>query len=287
MDIEAQHGNTYVVNAEDPAEMARIINLSRLLTKAMGGPLAGIPNLPEGAKVVDLACGPGGWVLDVAFARPDVEIAGVDISKIMIDYAKACLRSQHLTYASFGVMDITQPLEFSDNTFDLVNARYLIGVLRREHWDPFLDEVARILKPGGLLRLTEPTEPVGLTSSKAYQELCRLVSQTFWRVGYGFGVDGYNILTSTFLPRLCRKHGFEQVHHMAHALEFSADCEAWQEMYNNMTVGRSQADLFFGKQEMVTKEEIDRLYSQTYLDWHSPDFCGMWHMISVFGQKPE
>lgn len=285
MEIEAQHGNTYVVDSEDPAEMARLLNLDRLLTKAMGGPLSGISHLPQEAKVLDLACGPGGWVLDVAFEHPNCEVAGVDISTIMVEYANVRARTAKITNASFGIMDITQPLDFSDNTFDLVNARFLIGVLRREHWQPFLDECLRILKPGGLLRLTEPIEPVGNTSSIAYQRLCRFVARTFYRLGYGFSTDGYGLGMTTVLPSMLRKDGYSRVHCMAYLLEFSADCEAWQEMYRNMEVSQSQANLFYGKGNF-SREKIAHLYQQAYLDWQSPDFCGMWHIASILGEKP-
>ena len=55
--------NTYILDPESPPEMARLIDLDRVVTKAMGGPLAGIPDLPSEAKVLDVACGPGGWVM--------------------------------------------------------------------------------------------------------------------------------------------------------------------------------------------------------------------------------
>ena len=126
--------NTYVFDPESPAELARLINQDRITTQAMGGPLSDLA--PEEIvalhNVLDLACGPGGWVLDVAFAYPDIEVAGVDISKPMVDYASARARSQGLTNASFGVMDITKPLDFADSAFDLVNARFIGGVLLRE-----------------------------------------------------------------------------------------------------------------------------------------------------------
>src|SRR5690242_21921720 len=117
-------------------EVARLINLDRLLTTAMGGILPGLleTDLPNLHTVLDLGCGPGSWVLDVAFAHPECEVAGVDVRQTMVEYAWARARSQRLSNASFGVMDITQPLDFSDNTFDLINARFLAGVIHSEAW---------------------------------------------------------------------------------------------------------------------------------------------------------
>jgi SAM-dependent methyltransferase len=86
---DAADGNTYIFDAESPTELARLINQDALTTRAMGGPLGGL--LPQQIvglhQVLDLACGPGGWVLDVAFAFPDIEVAGIDLSRSMVEYA--------------------------------------------------------------------------------------------------------------------------------------------------------------------------------------------------------
>src|SRR5438094_299726 len=123
--------NTQLHYLDSGVEIARLINLDRMTTTAMGGVFAGLPetDLPQLHNVLDLGCGPGSWVLDVAFAYPGCEVAGVDICQTMIEYAWARAHTQLLSNASFGVMDITQPLDFSDNTFDLVSARFLAGVL--------------------------------------------------------------------------------------------------------------------------------------------------------------
>jgi ubiquinone/menaquinone biosynthesis C-methylase UbiE len=153
----------------------------------MGGPLAEYP--PETVvsfqRVLDLACGPGGWVLDVAFASPETEIAGVDISKTMIDYAGARARSQSLTNVSFGIMDITHPLDFSENAFDLVNARFINGVFRRDAWIPLLTECRRVLRQGGLLRLTEMVD-IGVSNSPAFEQMNVWLYEAMWKLGYGF-----------------------------------------------------------------------------------------------------
>src|SRR5581483_6996443 len=151
----------------------------------------------------------------------------------MINYAIARARTQQLPNASFGVMDITKPLDFSDQSFDLVNARFLTAVMPRASWQPFLEECTRLLKPGGILRLTEPMEAAGITTSAAYEQLNRLLLQALWRLGYGFSTDGNTTGMTTMLPRMLRQRGYQQVHCLAYILEFSSDCEAWQDFYRN------------------------------------------------------
>jgi ubiquinone/menaquinone biosynthesis C-methylase UbiE len=284
-EIEAQHGDTYVLDPESPVEMARLINLDRIITKAMGGPLSGTPDLPEDAKVLDLACGPGGWVLDTAFARPDIEVAGVDVSKTMMDYARARARTQQLLNASFEVMDITKPLEFSDQTFDLVNARLLVGVVRRETWPLFLAECTRILKPGGQLRLTELTN-AGYTSSVAFNQVSAFISRTLWQAGYGFSVDGHDMGIVTVFPRMLRRAGYQHVQCHPHILEFSADCEAWVDMRHNMQATHAQQRASLEKLNKTMPEDLDQLYQQADRDMLAEDFCGMWHVVTITGEKP-
>src|SRR5215469_8612245 len=75
-------------DAESLDEMMRLASMGRLLTSAMGGPLAALPGIPDETRILDLACGPGDWVLDVASRYPTSEVVGVDISHAMIDYAR-------------------------------------------------------------------------------------------------------------------------------------------------------------------------------------------------------
>jgi ubiquinone/menaquinone biosynthesis C-methylase UbiE len=286
MESEALNDNTYVLDPESPTEMARLINLDRVMTSAMGGPFSGVPRLPEEAKVLDLACGPGSWVLDVAFEHPNFEVAGVDISSTMIGYANARARTQNLPNASFGVMDITQPLDFSDNTFDLLNARLLVAVLHREAWAPFLEECTRILKPGGILRLTEPVDAAGITTSASYERWGQFSYQALWRAGYGFSTNGNTLGITTVLPRMLRKLKYQNVHNLAHTLEFSAGSDAWQDFYHNAQVLYNTAPPFFIKAGVTTQEEIDQLYQQMLIEWLSDEFCGMWHFVTAVGEKP-
>src|SRR6266568_4460534 len=106
--MEIAATNTYIFDADSTTELARLINQERMTTQAMGGPLSGISDPEVLRNILDLGCGPGGWVLDVAFALSEAEVEGVDISRAMVNYANARARTQQRPNASFGMMDITQ-----------------------------------------------------------------------------------------------------------------------------------------------------------------------------------
>lgn len=282
---ENQNNNGYVFDPESAAEMARLINQERQLTQAMGGLFAGIPEVPELHNVLDVACGPGGWVLDVAFAHPEVEVAGIDISRTMIDYANARARTQQLPNASFGVMDITQPLDFPDGAFDLVNARFLFAVLHRDAWEPFVQECTRILRPGGVLRLTEPID-IGVSTSPALEGLSGLLYRALWRAGYSFSADGKSVGMAQMLPYMLRKAGYEQISTRGYGLDNSADTDLWADGYRNAEVAYHQLMPLLVKAGGATQEEVEQLYQQMLIEMHAPNFCCVWHYESAAGRKP-
>lgn len=282
---EDSSNNSYVIDAESPTEMARLVNLDRMITGGMGGPLAGLPNRLL-KNVLDVACGPGGWVLDVAFSYPYVEVAGIDISRTMVDYANTRARTQHLTNASFGVMNINEPLDFPDDAFDLVNARFLVGVLKREKWRPLLTECTRILCPDGILRLTEPID-YGSTTSSAYNYLMALGAQAVYRAGYGFSVNEFSFDMTHMLAPLLRNAGYQDIHSMAHALEVSADTENWTAFYQMADVTCQMIQPFLVKTGVTTDEEMRDIHQQLLLEIKQKDFCGMWNYITTWGYKPQ
>lgn len=288
MDDPASNTNTYMFDPNSPAELARLINQDQLQTQAMGGPFSGFTDEEVAGfrNVLDLGCGPGGWVLDAAFPHPDIEVAGVDISRPMVNYANTRAQSQGLTNASFEVMDITKPLDFPDGAFDLVNARYLVGVLKRDAWAPLLTEGWCLLQPGGILRLTEPIV-YPMTTSPAAETFNRLMHQALWQRGYGFSPDGKTSGdgVSFMLPRLLRQAGYQSVKYAPHTLEVSEDSPVWATFYRNMEVGCLMAKPLLVNAGMIASEDFDQLYQRILIEWNAPGFTGLWHFLTVWGYK--
>jgi SAM-dependent methyltransferase len=281
--MENDANNTYVFDAESGAEMARLINQDRVVTQAMGGPLSGVPASARLTNILDLGCGPGGWVLDVAFDLPGAEVEGMDVSRRMVDYANARAHTQQLPNASFGVMDITKPLDLPDASFDLVNARFLAAVLKREVWPQFLSECHRVLRPGGFLRLTEPAD-FGTTTSEAVNHLCSLTLNALYQLGYGFGEDQALRLLPALLSFM-KEQRYQQVAVHAHALDFSTGSLSWADMYHNVEVAQFQMKSKFVELELINEEMFYSVYQQALVAMQSPSFCGIWHMSTVIGQK--
>ena len=278
--------NAHIFDPESAVEIARWINLDRMTTTAMGDIFAGLPvtNRPSLSKVLDLACGPGSWVLDVAFANPQCEVAGVDSSQTVVEYAWARARSQQIFNASFGVMDITEPLDFSENTFDLVNARFLMGSLRSKAWELLIAECMRVLRPGGLLCLTD-SDGIGETSSPAFAHLTKLLIQAMRISGYSLSPDGHTLGIIPHLPQMLRQAGFRPIWHTAHMVDVSAGTTAWTDFFHNAEVVYLQAQPFLIETGLVTHKEIERMDIHMLIELQAKDFCGIWPLHSFCGKK--
>jgi SAM-dependent methyltransferase len=93
--------NTYVIDSESAAELARLMRQDHLLTTGMGGLFPERANLDGIHQILDIACGPGGWVLETAFQNPGKDVYGGDISQKMIAYAQGQAKIQGLSNAIF------------------------------------------------------------------------------------------------------------------------------------------------------------------------------------------
>jgi ubiquinone/menaquinone biosynthesis C-methylase UbiE len=113
----------------------------------------------EEKSILDIGCGNGAFLqkLSGRIGRGQ----GVDISAKMLDQArKRCAQHPHI---SFEKLD-GPALPFADNSFDIVMS---VLSFRYLDWDPILQEILRVLKPGGELVVIDmvaaPVKPSELT----------------------------------------------------------------------------------------------------------------------------
>ena len=121
--------------------------LSRLLLGRFVGRIAtDVAATPDGARVLEVGCGPGHLSIQLA-RRHGLEVTGLDLDPAMITRARANAdRPGDGCRPSFVVGDVAS-LAFADGSFDVV-----VSTLSMHHWaDPGtgLAEIGRVLRPGG------------------------------------------------------------------------------------------------------------------------------------------
>ena len=277
--------NTYILDSESAIEMTRLIGQDRLITQGMGGLFTEQTDTSNFHTILDIACGPGAWVCDVAFANPDTEVTGIDISNKMIEYARSMAWSQRLENTNFQVMDVLKPLDFPDNSFDLVNARFLVAFLPRAAWPKFLEECVRITRPGGIIRLTEFDEP-GTTNSAAFAHWMALTFRAIQLAGLCMSPDGHNFGVTPLLRRFLLDAGCQDIGQKSHFIDFSISTPAYSSMYSNCEVAFRQVQPFMVKMNVAMPEEIEQSYQQLLLEMRSDNFYALWYYLTAWGQKP-
>ena len=164
----------------------------------------GLP-LESLGSLLDFGCGCGRvtrWWHEL-----DAEVHGSDVDVRAVAWCRASLDFGH-----FAVNDLAPPLRYGDSTFDLVYAFSVLTHLTEDLQRPWLDELRRVLRPGGLLILS--------THGERYLERLNAAERAQFEAGdlvvrWG-AVAGTNLCTTfhprSYLERLAE--GFELLEHV-------------------------------------------------------------------------
>jgi ubiquinone/menaquinone biosynthesis C-methylase UbiE len=285
---EKSSQNTYFIDAESTAEMGRLMRLDETMTECMGGLFPEHPDLADVHSTLDVACGPGSWASEMAYQYPEMQVVGIDISQTMIRYAEEMARVQRLDNVHFRVMDATKPLEFPDNSFDLVNARLIDGFMTREIWPRAIQEFVRVTRPGGIVRVTE-ADSWAISNSFALEKLIHLGVRALYQRGHSFSPypEAQHISLTPMLESFFRAAGCQDIQKKAHVLDFSAGAKGHVGHYENYKVAFKLMQPFFVQAGVATQEELDVLYEQMLAEMLSDNFCALCYLLSVWGRKSQ
>lgn len=106
----------------------------------------------RGLRILDLACGVGGFLADLAAAFPRARLLGIDLSPAYIAAARAAAP------AAF-VQAKAEQLPIADASLDAVTAVYLFHELPPKIRSAAAAEIARVLRPGGVFALADSIQP--------------------------------------------------------------------------------------------------------------------------------
>jgi SAM-dependent methyltransferase len=105
-------------------------------------------------RVLDLGCGSGDFTRTVADLVPDGEVVGVDAQASMVDEARTRAgANQSFLVAPLQSLDDVLAGPGHDATFDAVVSRAVLHWIPLADWPGVLASAARLLRPGGFLRV--------------------------------------------------------------------------------------------------------------------------------------
>ena len=106
--------------------------------------------------ILDIATGTGDFAIMLAKIKPK-RIVGLDISKGMLEIGRKKVKDKSLDNLIEMVWGDSENLSFDDASFDAVTVGF--GVRNFENLDKGLQEIYRVLRPGGIFVVLETSQP--------------------------------------------------------------------------------------------------------------------------------
>lgn len=111
----------------------------------------------EPKLLLDVATGTADVALEMARRLQPERIIGLDIAPQMLDVGREKVRNKGLEHIIELQVGDSENLPFANNTFDALTVAF--GVRNFEHLEKGLQEMYRVLKPGGKLVVLEFSKP--------------------------------------------------------------------------------------------------------------------------------
>lgn len=283
-DPRREHPSTYFVqDRSNQEELKRILIQDQLITAGMGGVLPEQMDSTSFGRVLDVGCGTGGWLIELAKASPaSTLLIGVDASLTFVEYARAQAEAAHVNdRVEFHVMDALRMLEFPSNSFDLVNHRFAGSWLRTWDWTKLLSEYKRVARRGGVIRITEPYI-FPEDNSPALARFGELMLQAFGQSGHLFAPQRDGI-TKELAP-LLERHGLEQVQTRAYLLEYRVGTSELQSFFED-TRHMMRTLLPFLHKWTGVPDDYQEICQQALDEMQQPDFVATMHLLTVWGSQ--
>lgn len=129
-----------------------------LLTKLIGGDearraLLDLAELESGHRVLDIGCGTGSLAIEIRLRQPDIEVIGLDPDPKAL--ARAKRKAERAGAAIKFNQGFSSALPYPGASFDRVFSSFMFHHLQGEEREKTLQEVRRVVKPGGHLFLVD------------------------------------------------------------------------------------------------------------------------------------
>ena len=236
-----------------------------------------LPHLRAGMDVLEVGCGVGSLVLDLAPTVAPGRVVGIDVDADQIEAARRSAAERGIANAEFRVGSAYAP-PYPDATFDVVYANAVLLYLR----EPVraLREMRRVLRPDGLAAVSDDDLDT-IVRSPDLPEL-RLAAELFTRA---VAREGGNPHYSRHLRARMLEAGFARTQGVAHAPEVYGDAASTR-WFADFAVGvlsaPSMAEVIVDE-GWASREELDAVVSAFDAWGDRPDAFATWLYCGALG----
>jgi SAM-dependent methyltransferase len=256
-------------------EIRRLDDQHFALRTAMQGNF--LAPLTHPGAILDVGCGTGRWAMEMAWQFPDAQVVGVDL---VFPTPEESLGHGLLTVPAnvrFQQADATHPLPFADQTFDFTYLRLLYNSFPALAWNPLLQEVLRVTRPGGWIESLEAL-PISINQGPG------MTCITNWAIDI-IRARGCNPVIAVKLPEMLRALRLQQVtqRKIINVENMAGSADRTLASGTSLVAALRQEVLARG---IAPADEYDRIAEQAKQELvHSPR--AGFNTYVVYGQKPE
>ncbi|NKB96937.1 MAG: methyltransferase domain-containing protein [Pseudomonadales bacterium] len=161
----------------------------------------------EGVKILELGCGAAEKTKQISALSDTVQVTAAEIDQVQ--HAKNLeTKVARVTFKSYGAETIHEP----DNSYDVVMMFKSLHHVDLHHLDDAFAEIVRVLKPGGLIYISEPV------FAGAYNEVIRVFHDeeavrlaAFEAIQSAVDNNKLELVTEHFFKTLINMRSFEQL----------------------------------------------------------------------------
>ncbi|TDL17246.1 hypothetical protein BD410DRAFT_580873 [Rickenella mellea] len=106
------------------------------------------------AKVLEIGCGTGTWIMNCARVWKQTHFVGVDIVPLQPDLQRVGSSdiASRVTWVQANFLD---GLPFPNDEFDFVHIMRIARAVPEDKWDSLIEEIMRVMKPGAAIEVIE------------------------------------------------------------------------------------------------------------------------------------
>jgi len=306
------------------------LEFQRLLTQEIGDLLPAALtrecDLPQAYAVLEIGCGPGYWLCEMARAYPHLSCIGLDQDEGQISSANALAQQLGLKHTTFLArrLDDLSSTSFPTQMFDLVHLNLLSRYVLTANYPALAKTCASLCRPGGMLCWTEAE--LLITTSPAFERLTSLVCEALHRAGQSFipermwewaelfaarsgktGVERssykrHSLGITPMLGRWLRDAGCgaqrerplysiwgideRVIHETAYAIEVSAGQSAHQGFVRQAMRFAHQVKPFLLRTGVIEEMEHAAICDHLEVELASREFCGLSYLLRAWALHP-